>query len=80
MANMAMALAGADIQELMELTATQDWSTGNNESMPQANVAMSQDDLRNTQLDRSDMQLQKLQDILKMIGCEPSDSSKPDEK
>ena len=47
--------------------------------MPQANVAMSQDDLRNTQLDRSDMQLQKLQDILKMIGCE-DDSSKTDEK
>ena len=78
MANMAMALDGADIQELMELTATQDSS--NNTPMPQVNVAMSQDDLRNAQLDRSDMQLQKLQDILKMIGCEPHDSSKPDEK
>ena len=78
MANIAMALDIADVQEMMELTVMQDEM--NSASMPQANAVLSQDDLRNAQLDRSDAQLQKLQDILQMIGCEPDGSSKPTEK
>ena len=78
MANIAMALDIADVQEMMELTVMQDEMSS--ASMPQANAVLSQDDLRNAQLDRSDAQLQKLQDILQMIGCEPDGSSKPTEK
>ena len=78
MANMVMALDVTEMQELMELTMMQD--ADNNASMPQANVSLSQDDLRNAQLDRSDAQLQQLQNILQMIGCEPDASSKPDGK
>ena len=75
MANMAMTLDATDMQELMELTMMQDES--NSASVPQAHVAISQDDMRTQQLDRSDAQLQKLQDILQMIGCEPGGSRKP---
>ena len=78
MANIAVARDITDMHELMELTVVQDEM--NSASMPQANAAMSQDDLRNAQLDRSDAQLQKLQDIIQMIGCEPDGPSKPDEK
>ena len=73
MANMTMALGTADMQELMELTMMQDEM--NTTSMPHANVAMSQDDLKNAQLDRTESQLTQLQTILQMMGCE-SDGSK----
>ena len=75
MANMAMTLDTAEMQELMELTLMQ--GDMNSESMPQANVSLSQDDMRNAQLDRSDAQLQQLQNILQMIGCEPDGPAKP---
>jgi len=78
MANMTVSLDTADMQELMELTMVQDEM--NTASMPQANVAMSQDDLRTQQLDRSDAQLQQLQKILQMIGCESDGSHKTAEQ
>ena len=76
MANMTMALGTADMQELMELTMMQDET--NTTSMPQANVAMSQDDLKNEQLDRTESQLTQLQNILQMMGCEPDGSRQTD--
>jgi len=72
MANMAGPLETADMQELMELTAVQ--NEMNSTHMPHAHAAPSQHDMKNEQLDRTEAQLTKLQNIMQMIGCNPEDS------